>query len=217
LSSKHQYKPETKYAVGSLTGHAVLTTAGPALGTVNVYDRKDRVVQTVRKGLGGHVEDVRTDWSFTGAVDTVQVSVGVGYGGSFTANTVYTYVKGKKTKMTVSVSHSRTAQSRETKYTYDAIGMDSRTLGWGMTFMHELLHTKVGGGYKDSDIPWQTGTVVDTMNKIRSESNEKGGDYGFRMQYQAVPIHSKAYIPFDKVSAGFVRSGFVPSTKYICF
>ena len=80
-----------------------------------------------------------------------------------------------------------------------------------------MIHTKVGGGYKDSDIPWQTGSVVDTMNKIRSELNEKGGDYGFRMQYQAVPIHSKAYIPFDKVSAGFVRSGFVPFTKYICF
>ena len=116
---------QQRYAVGSLTGQVAYTTGGPAggtLGTVSVYDRKGRVVRTVRKGLGGRTEDVHTAYSFTDAVDTVRAEVGVGYGYSFTANTVYTYVKGKKTKMTVSVSHSRTAQSRETKYTYDAIG-----------------------------------------------------------------------------------------------
>ncbi len=135
MSSKHQYKPETKYAVGSLTGHAVLTTAGPALGTVNVYDRKDRVVQTVRKGLGGHVEDVRTDWSFTGAVNTVQVSVGVGYGGSFTAQTVNTYAHGQRTKMTQTVSHGRPAQSRETDYTYKSVERSAtgNMMKWGVT------------------------------------------------------------------------------------
>ena len=95
--------------------------------------------------------------------------------------------------------------------------MDNRTLGWGMTFMHEFLHTNVGGSYNDTDISWQTGSVVNTMNIIRMELNEKGGDYGIRMQYQAVPIHSKAYIPFDKASAAFVRTGFVPFTKFICF
>ena len=51
------------------------------------------------KGLGGHVEDVHTAYSFTGAVDTTRAEVNVGYGGSLIAETVYTYGKGKKTKM----------------------------------------------------------------------------------------------------------------------
>ena len=39
------------------------------------------------KRLGGLLEDVRTAYSFTGAVDTVQVDVNVGYGSSFIAKT----------------------------------------------------------------------------------------------------------------------------------
>ena len=116
---------QQRYAVGSLTGQVAYTTGGPAggiLGTVSVYDQKGRVVRTVRKGLGGRTEDVTTAYSFTDAVDTVRAEVGVGYGSAFTANTVYTYQKGRKTKMTVSVSHSRTAVSRQTEYAYDAIG-----------------------------------------------------------------------------------------------
>jgi RecA/RadA recombinase len=45
---------QQRYAVGSLTGQVAHTTGGPAggiLGTVSVYDRKGRVVRTVRKGL----------------------------------------------------------------------------------------------------------------------------------------------------------------------
>ena len=113
---------QEEYATGSLTGQAVYATGGEALGTINVYDRKGQVVRSVRKGLGGHVEDVRTAYSFTGAVDTTWVDVGVGYGGSLIAETVYTYGKGKKTGMTVTVSHGRPAQSRETTYTYDGVG-----------------------------------------------------------------------------------------------
>ncbi len=113
---------QEQYAIGSLTGQVVYATGGEALGTINVYDRKGQLVRSVRKGLGGHVEDVRTAYSFTGAVDTMRVDVGVGYGGSLTAETVYTYGKGKKTKIRVSVSHGRPAQSRETTYAYDAIG-----------------------------------------------------------------------------------------------
>ena len=96
-------------------------------------------------------------------------------------------------------------------------GMDNRTLGWGMVFMHEFMHTTVGGELKDCNLPWQTGPVVDTMNIIRSELNIKGGNYGLRMQYNAMNLHSKNYLPFDKVSAALLRSGFVPFTKYISF
>ena len=89
---------QQQYATGSLTGQVVYATGGEALGTVSVYDQKGQVVRSVRKGLGGHVEDVHTAYSFTGAVDTTWVDVSVGYGGSLTAETVYTYSKGKKTK-----------------------------------------------------------------------------------------------------------------------
>ena len=111
-----------QYATGSLTGRVVYATDGEGLGTVNVYDQKGQVVRCVGKRLGGLVEDVRTAYSFTGVVDTVQVDVNVGYGSSLVANTVYTYSKGKKTKMKLSVSHGRPTQSRETEYTYDAVG-----------------------------------------------------------------------------------------------
>jgi RHS repeat-associated protein len=111
-----------QYATGSLTGQVVYATGGEALGTVSVYDQKGQLVRSVRKGLGGLLEDVHTAYSFTGAWDTTRAEVGVGYGGSLVAETVYTYGKGKKTKMRVSVSHGRPAQSRETTYTYDAIG-----------------------------------------------------------------------------------------------
>ena len=113
---------QIQYARGSLTGQVAYTTVGAAVGTVSVYDQKGRVVRSVRRGLGGRTEDVTTAYSFTDAVDTVRAEVGVGYGSAFTANTVYTYQKGRKTKMTVSVSHSRTAVSRQTEYAYDAIG-----------------------------------------------------------------------------------------------
>jgi len=82
---------QEQHATGSLTGRVVYATDGEALGTVNVYDQKGQVVRCVGKRLGGLVEDVRTAYSFTGAVDTVQVDVNVGYGGSLVATTVYTY------------------------------------------------------------------------------------------------------------------------------
>ena len=113
---------QEQYATGSLTGQVVYATGGEALGTVSVYDQKGQVVRSVRKGLGGLLEDVHTAYSFTGAVDTTWVDVSVGYGSGLTAETVYTYSKGKKTKMRVSVSHGRPAQSRETTYAYDAVG-----------------------------------------------------------------------------------------------
>ena len=113
---------QERYARGSLTGQAAYTTGGSAVSTVSVYDQKGRVVRSVRRGLGGRTEDVHTAYSFTDAVDTVRAEVGVGYGVTLTANTVYTYVKGRKTKMTVSVSHGRPAVSRLTEYAYDTVG-----------------------------------------------------------------------------------------------
>ena len=117
---------QIQYARGSLTGQVAYTTGaanvGSAVGTVSMYDRKGRVVRSVRRGLGGRTEDVATAYSFTDAVDTVRAEVGVGYGVSFTDTNAYTYEKGKKTGMTVSVFHGMAVQSRLTEYTYDAVG-----------------------------------------------------------------------------------------------
>ena len=80
------------------------------------------MVRSVRKGLGGRIEDVSTAYTFTGDVESTSVQVAVGYGSSFTAETDYTYNYGKKASMTLSVSHGRPALSRVTEYSYDAVG-----------------------------------------------------------------------------------------------
>ena len=45
-----------------------------------------------------------------------------------------------------------------------AVGVDGNTLGFGMTFLHELHHTTIGGDYHDSTELFGTGPVVDNMN-----------------------------------------------------
>jgi hypothetical protein len=90
-----------------------------------------------------------------------------------------------------------------------SINLDNRTLGWGMTLMHELHHTQVGGGLPDA--PFNPGPVVTQMNIIRSELNTQGGNYGQRLDYVATPIGGNAYLPFNKVSKGLIRAGLIPS------
>ena len=110
------------YSIGFQTGQVVYATNGEALGSILVYDQKGQVIRTVRKGLKGYVEDVATGYTFTGAVDNTEANVNVKYGSNFTAKTEYTYQYGKKTNMSLSVSHGSTARTRETDYIYDAIG-----------------------------------------------------------------------------------------------
>ena len=97
------------------------------------------------------------------------------------------------------------------------VGADTRTLGWGMTVMHELYHTQVGGGLADT--PGTPGPVVTQMNIIRAELGE---NYGQRLDYQATPIGGSAYIPFVRASKESIILGIPPSTvrpgqKYIKF
>lgn len=113
---------QKQHAVGFQTGQVVYATNGEALGSVNVYDQKGQIVRSVRKGLKGYLEDVGTAYTFTGSVDNTMADVDVRYGSHFTAETAYSYEYGKKTSMTLSVSHGMAASSRETEYTYDAIG-----------------------------------------------------------------------------------------------
>ena len=86
-----------------------------------------------------------------------------------------------------------------------ASNVNKLTLGWGMTFLHELLHTNVGGALQD--FPYNPGPVVEIMNTIRSELN---GNFGQRMQYNAKAINGSSYIPFDDLSDSFLRNGLSP-------
>lgn len=56
--------------------------------------------------------------------------------------------------------------------------LDKETLGWGMTFLHELYHTGPGGSLIDTDALYGTGGVVDAMNVIRKELNAQGKNFG---------------------------------------
>ena len=95
------------------------------------------------------------------------------------------------------------------------VGLDNKTLGWGMTFMHELHHTQVGGGLRD--IPGNPGPVVSQMNIIRSELNTLGGKYGQRLDYMATPVGAYNYIPFNKPSQSLLSVGLAPISMYVKF
>ena len=94
--------------------------------------------------------------------------------------------------------------------------LDSRTLGFGMTFLHESFHTKVGGNLKDD--PMGTGDVVDRMNVIRNELNQQGHNFGQRVRYRSIELNGHQFIPFDKEALRIILSGFEPiHRKFIKF
>ena len=108
-----------------------------------------------------------------------------------------------------------------------ANNVDGRTLGWGMTFMHELIHSALGGGLSDSpaSLPGnfgQTGATVDKMNGIRRELNANGFNFGERMSYQALSSGpgNPAYVPFDNSSLSDLQNGTFPpsaNSKFLKF
>ncbi len=79
-----------------------------------------------------------------------------------------------------------------------AVGVDGNTLGFGMTFLHELHHTTIGGDYHDSTELFGTGPVVDNMNIIRNELNKQGFNYGERLNYKAIHTKGGNIIPFNE-------------------
>jgi RHS repeat-associated protein len=91
--------------------------------------------------------------------------------------------------------------------------LNPKTLGFGMTFMHELLHTDMEGALSDDKTAFgQTGAVVDKMNIIRSEL---GADYGQRLSYQGTYFNTTTklpyYIPFDSNSFTDLSNGNTPN------
>ena len=99
----------------------------------------------------------------------------------------------------------------------NAVGVDGKTLGYGMTFIHEAIHC-IDANYVDPIGDIGTGIVVDIMNKIRSELNSQNKNYGLRMNYKALPTDSLTnIIPFDKSSFISAQKGYYPpmNSKYI--
>jgi RHS repeat-associated protein len=88
-------------------------------------------------------------------------------------------------------------------------GLDNTTLGWGLMFLHESLHTPMGGSLKDDLSSFgATGSVVDRINTIRSEL---GSEYGQRKSYKAVEINGKKYLPFSLSSLHSLKENIVPT------
>jgi len=72
--------------------------------------------------------------------------------------------------------------------------LNDKTMGWGMTFLHELHHTNAGGGLGDvadkRDFA-STGPTVDSVNEMRKEldSNPQSSGnkpYGIRKHYNSI-------------------------------
>lgn len=98
--------------------------------------------------------------------------------------------------------------------------LDKETLGWGMTFLHELYHTGPSGSLIDTDALYGTGGVVDAMNVIRKELNAQGKNFGQRLNYKSIIPYERgtiSYIPFDKSSLNSIKAGIAPSgtSKFI--
>ena len=96
-----------------------------------------------------------------------------------------------------------------------AVGIDKRTLGWGMTFMHELRHTQVGGGLRDNYSASYVGDAVDKTNQIRAELNAQGGNFGKRFSYSTTVISGYEYLPFTEDANRSLLRGIVPTSGYI--
>ena len=97
-----------------------------------------------------------------------------------------------------------------------AVGVDGNTIGFGMTFLHELHHTAAAGSLKDI-IGNGTGDVVNSMNRIRRELNKQGFNFGQRLNYEAIKTEEGAFVPFN-MSALFSLENQLPmknDAKYI--
>ena len=90
-----------------------------------------------------------------------------------------------------------------------ANGVDNRTMGYGMTFMHELSHTNIGGGLSDSPYgAGNPGPVATRMNQVRGELNAQGGNYGQRMSYPSTAVPGGvAILPFSSGANNALQNG----------
>ncbi len=88
-------------------------------------------------------------------------------------------------------------------------GLNPLTMGMGMSFLHELMHTAIGGNLNDPASFGMTGPVVNRINTIRSQL---GVSFGQRMSYMGLRLSNTgpALIPFDSSSLGRLKVGKLP-------
>jgi len=95
------------------------------------------------------------------------------------------------------------------------VGLNPKTLGWGMTFFHEFKHTPIGGGfthregiaYDDLDLPDIIG------NQIRCEL---GDDWGQRLWYGSKAMEDgNRYQPYTIEARDALNSNRIPSSGFI--
>jgi hypothetical protein len=103
-----------------------------------------------------------------------------------------------------------------------ANNVDSRTMGWGMTFMHELMHTALFNGLKDPQGMFSVGGPEVELNQVRQELNSNGFDFGQRLSYRGYPAgdSGKAFIPFDDNAKKSLRDDQVEpdkSSKFVSY
>jgi len=97
-------------------------------------------------------------------------------------------------------------------------GVDNRTLGWGMTFLHEAMHTAVGGSYRDPFLYGLNIGMPDIIgNAIR---RELGPEWGQRVTYRYFTLPgdpASAYIPFTTQSYFMLLDNKEPKSGYVKF
>ncbi len=109
------------------------------------------------------------------------------------------------------------------KFINGANNVNNNTLGYGMTFLHEMHHSALGLGVGDDNSKiGATGGVVDRMNIIRSQLSSQSftQSYGQRTSYKAAGYSGKAYLPMDQGSLERLNKGNKPTTalqKFIKF
>ena len=98
------------------------------------------------------------------------------------------------------------------------ISSDLNSMTWevGGIFLHELLHTQVGGGYLDEpngrindDRP---GPTVRRVNRMRRQINRS---LGMRMTYRPVEIGEYDYLAFSRHGRRQIRRGVAPTSMWI--
>jgi RHS repeat-associated protein len=102
-------------------------------------------------------------------------------------------------------------------------GLNPETMGYGMSFLHELDHTSFGGNSNHDDVEKETfGIIGETVKKMNEIRLQLGSDYGQRLSYCSKSNKQGcSYFPFDNESLMELLWGVRPSildkkkTKYV--
>ena len=79
----------------------------------------------------------------------------------------------------------------------NAENIDSQTIGYGFSFYHELLHTDLSSIPKVGGLRGNEDEVVKQVNEVRYELNQKGYEFGQRVQYSIESPDGSKVIPFN--------------------